>query len=57
MRASFEAGVVPGSTVAIKREPIDPMKLGPGGYNTPFYIGDVIGITFVAIRCNGRLCP
>ena len=47
-RPLYEHDVKLGSTVAIKREPIDPMKLGPGGYNTPFYIGDVIGITFVA---------
>ena len=47
-RPLYEHDVKLGSTVAIKREPINPMKLGPGGYNTPFYIGDVIGITFVA---------
>ena len=47
-RPLYEHDVKIGSSVGIKRQPIDPIKLGPGGYNTPFYIGDVIGITFVA---------
>jgi hypothetical protein len=33
----YENDVKLGSTVAIKREPIDPLNKGPGGYNTPFY--------------------
>ena len=48
LKPLYENDIKLGSTVAIKREPIDPQNLGPGGYNTPFYIGDVIGITFVA---------
>jgi len=48
LKPLYENDVKLGSTVAIKREPIDPLNKGPGGYNTPFYIGDVIGIDYVA---------
>ena len=48
LKPLYENDVKLGSTVAIKREPIDPLNKGPGGYNTPFYIGDVIRIDYVA---------
>ena len=44
----YEHDVKIGATVAIRREPIDPTNKDPGGYNTPFYLGDVLAVNFVA---------
>ena len=43
----YEHDVKIGATVAIRREPIDPTNKDPGGYNTPFYLGDVLAVNFV----------
>lgn len=48
LKPLYEHDVKIGSKVALKREPMDPTNKGPGGYNTPFYIGDVLGINYVA---------
>ena len=44
----YEHDVKIGATVALRRAPIDPADKGSGGYNTPFYLGDVLAINFVA---------
>lgn len=47
-KALVEGDVLVGSTVALAREAIDATASLPGGYGTPFYIGDVRSIEYEA---------
>lgn len=47
-KALLEGDVLVGSTVALAREAIDAAASLPGGYGTPFYIGDVCSIEYEA---------
>ena len=52
----YEHDVKVGSTVALKRAAIDVTKeLDPGGYNTPFYIGDVRSVSLAASSSSSAM--
>jgi len=52
----YEHDVKVGSTVALKRAAIDMTKeLDPGGYNTPFYIGDVRSVSLAASSSSSAM--